>query len=102
VPVVVPARDEASFGYFAGEIARRADARFLLMAQIANAGVWRDEVVDKIGALVDDDQFAPRIILSREGADGHRARSRGDPWGHDAGDNRGRVIGNIHAKIPVH
>jgi hypothetical protein len=59
VPVVVPVGDHLAQCVLAGEVALGADGEPPVETDVANTRVVRQEIGDRVGAVVHDDQLGP-------------------------------------------
>jgi hypothetical protein len=84
--VVVPVRDDVAARGLARPIALRPDRDLLIQAEIANTIILRDEIADRVGAIVDDDQFLGLVILPQEVFNRARDELAAVVRRHDAGD----------------
>src|SRR5262249_54336799 len=81
-------RDELSARLPAGEIALRADGQFLIEAKVADARMLRYAIGHRLRAVIHDDQFEVRIILTQKAPDSLRDEAASIASGHDAAHQR--------------
>jgi hypothetical protein len=84
--VIVPVRDDLAARGFTRPIALRPNRDFLVQADIANAIIARNEIADRVSAVVDDDQFLGLVILPQEVFNRTRDELAAIVRRHDAGD----------------
>src|SRR6266702_929072 len=91
--VVIPMGDEVTPRLLTGQVALFTNRRSVRQPDIAYAVVWRDQLLDRIRAVVHDDQLSGGIVLAQKIFD--RPRHEGPPiiGRHDAGDERWDVHG---------
>ena len=67
--VVVPVRNELAGRVLAGEVTLGPDRPTTLEPDVTKPGVVGDEIADRIGTVIDNNQFLIGIILAKEIAD---------------------------------
>ena len=90
--VVVPVGDDLTPGVPAGDVTLFSDARPFGKMNVADAFLTFEEVADRFGAVVNDDELFVRVVLVEETTKGNANERTSIGGRHDARDERRRVF----------
>src|SRR5207249_4110809 len=88
--VVVPVEDDVAGGFATREVALGADSVALRQADVADAGVGRDDITYGVGSVINDDELPVGVVLAEEVPERVRKEGTAVVGRKDAGGNRWR------------